>query len=433
MFWLHFFWVLGVLLLLQSVWSLIDGYKYLNYLRLSLNAPLKSYHPPAALIVPCKGLEADLQNNLEVYLSQDYPDYQVVFAVSSEDDPACALLRTLADRYAKFESRRPRKVSVIVAGYSETHGEKVHNLTAALTQVDPHVEVLAFADSDARPRADWLRALVSPLSDPSVTVSTGFRWYMPSASFASRIQAAWDSVIATTLGGHQRNIAWGGSMAMRAKDFRRMKIAEKYWQGTVSDDYAVAQAVRDANGYIRFEPCSLVSTEPDNRLRSVLRWTNRQIVLTRVYAPRLWLLGMASYSLYALGVMAGVAAIAAPSLPTGLRVKAALLLATILGLGAQKGWLRAVAAKQAFPDYRRRLAQFGGCYVWLTLVTPWIMLCNFAAAAFIRTLEWRGTVYRLESRTKMRVLRRSPSWEREFLNEGCAEACPDDGIYSARG
>ncbi|HUY13882.1 MAG TPA: glycosyltransferase [Terriglobia bacterium] len=407
MFWLYVFWVLGSVLLLQSVWSLLDGYKFLSYLRRSQATPLSAYHPNAALIVPCKGLDVGLEENLGAYLSQDYSAYQVIFAVSSESDPAFPVLRGIVRNHDGPRQCPPQKISIVVAGISETNGEKVHNLLAALQRVDSGTEVLAFADSDARPSRGWLRALIAPLGDPAVTVSTGFRWHLPSASFASRLQAAWDSAIATMFGDHARNIAWGGSMALRQEDFRRMRIAEKYWQGTVSDDYAIAQAAHDVKGTIRFEPRCLVPTEPDTRIARVLKWTNRQIILTRVYAPKLWLQGMASFGLYVLAMLVGVAVLVLPAFAPTAKAQAGLLLAVILCLGMAKGRLRLIAARQSFPQHRERLKRWGDCYWQLTILTPWLMFWNFCVAAFVCRIEWRGTVYHLKSRKQVCILRRS--------------------------
>ena len=48
--------------------------------------------PSAAVIVPVAGVYPELKENLRSRLTQNYPQYQVVFAVRSADDPATALL-----------------------------------------------------------------------------------------------------------------------------------------------------------------------------------------------------------------------------------------------------------------------------------------------------------------------------------------------------
>ncbi|HEV2419327.1 MAG TPA: glycosyltransferase [Terriglobia bacterium] len=411
------FFVFAILLLLQSFLSLRGGFRFLRLLRKSLRLPPAPYHPRAAVIIPCKGCDEDLERNAARYLAQDYPSHQVIFVVASESDPAYGFLASLIrqdrqkhessrlDEISKIPVTNPLSSALVVAGYSNHSGEKVNNLLAGLRAVDAGVEALVFADIDAEPHPGWLRALVAPLGDPAVTVSTGFRWYLPGARFASRLRAAWDSSIATMMGEHRHNLAWGGSMAIRRADFNRLRIAEDYWQGTVSDDYALARAVREAGGTIRFEPRCLLASRNLGGFMEFLRWANRQIIITRVYHARYWKLGVASYALYALTFVWGLALILLSGSSVS-RVAAAAMLSAIIALGMAKGALRSVAAREIFPSEASTLARYGACYWRLTPLVPWVMFWNFAVAGFVRRIEWRGTVYELKSKTELKVIRR---------------------------
>lgn len=387
---LKLFWILAALLAVQSLVALRDGFRFLDFFRRRRSAPLGDFRPRAAVIIPCKGLDAGFAENLQSFLAQDYPDFQPIFAVSRADDPAHDVLSTAL--------RNHPQAALVVAGEASGCGQKVHNLLSAVKKVDAATEVVVFADIDARPSPAWLRSLIAPLADPSVTVSTGFRWYLPGMSFASRLRAAWDTSIATMLGEQQAILAWGGSMALRASDFRRLQIAERYWQGTVSDDYAVARAVREAKGRIAFEPRCLVASREESSLRELLRWTNRQIILTRVYAPHLWKLGIAAHSLYALTMLAGVGLMLAPGMSWTSRpaIAAALLLIQILGIA--KGGIRSVVAREGFAE------RVASCYWTLAPLVPWIMFYNFIVAGFTRRIEWRGTEYELTTATQVRIL-----------------------------
>ncbi|MGH9403062.1 MAG: glycosyltransferase [Terriglobia bacterium] len=411
------FFILAILLLLQSILSLRSGFQFLRFLRKSLRLTPAPYHPQAAVIIPCKGRDEDLERNATQFLAQDYPSCQVIFVVATESDPAYAFLASLIEQNSRERKNGPAgqgsrasqttRVNpvLIVAGYSDCNGEKVHNLLAGLNAVDAQTEVLAFADIDAQPHQGWLQALVGPLGDSTVTVSTGFRWYLPGAQFTSRLRAAWDSSIATMLGEHRHNLAWGGSMAIRRADFTNLRISEKYWQGTVSDDYALARAVREAGGAIRFEPRCLLASSNLEGVVEFLRWANRQIIITRVYHSRYWKLGVASYGLYALTFVWGLALILLSGGSAG-RIAAAGFLAVIIALGMAKGWLRSVAAREIFPSQADSLARYGGCYWRLSMLVPWVMFFNFVVAGFIRRIEWRGTVYELKSMTELKVIRR---------------------------
>jgi len=354
------------------------------------------------LIIPCKGVDADWDANLGAFLAQDYPLFQIIFVVASEKDAA---YRRLAEALRQRESAT-FKTSLVVAGFAQNRGEKVNNLLRALEAVDPAAEVLVFADIDARPRRDWLRSLVAPLGDSRVTVSTGFRWYLPGENFASQLRAAWDASIATLLGDHDRNFAWGGSMAIRAADFRRLRVAEKHWPYTASDDYALTRAVREAGGRIRFEPRCLVASRDDSSFGAFLRWSNRQIIITRVYAPRLWRLGLAAHALYATTMLLGLGLIFAPALSLPARLGVAALLVAIQLLGVAKGRLRSIVAREQFAEEAENLKCWGSCYWRLVPLVPWVMLYNFVVAGFVRRIEWRGTVYELRSKNEVRVLRR---------------------------
>jgi len=184
-----------------------------------------AYRPTAALIVPFKGVEPALENNLQSLFTQDYPDYRVVLIVEDESDPAYPLLR------AAVEQHPGRKADIVFAGVAgPNEGQKVHNLLAAienLQQDDGGEEVWIFADSDAVPGPNWMGELVGPLWQDRTAVTTGFRWLVPqpkegstTVSFASKIASILNSSTTGLLRRDAFTHAWGGSMAMRVSTAR---------------------------------------------------------------------------------------------------------------------------------------------------------------------------------------------------------------------
>src|SRR5262245_4746149 len=174
-----FFSILGFLLFLQSFLALVAALRFRHY-ALRPHPPRQTrYQPKAVVIVPCRGLEHDFEENVRSILTQDYRDYEVVFVTESENDPAHGALSRLLN-----QSRRPTPPTwMVVAGEAKNQGQKVHNLCVAidtLYSIDRRVEVLAFADSDARPARNWLADLVAPLGDKRIGATTGYRWYVPS-------------------------------------------------------------------------------------------------------------------------------------------------------------------------------------------------------------------------------------------------------------
>jgi len=99
--------------------------------------PKADYLPAVSLILPLKGLDNDLAENIKSLAEQDYPDFELLIVSRDATDPAVQAARTLLGDRARF----------IVAGAPpEGTGEKVHNLAVAVDQLRPESSVLAFAD-----------------------------------------------------------------------------------------------------------------------------------------------------------------------------------------------------------------------------------------------------------------------------------------------
>ncbi len=208
--------------------------------------------------MPCKGIDARFTANIHSFFEQDYENYYLLFVVESESDPAYQELVALKDR------QTPRShalaVQILVAGPSRSSSQKIHNLLYALDRVPTDTEVLAFADSDVCVHRDWLGHLVHPLYQPKRGATTGYRWFVPtSCNVATLALSALNAAVAQFLGNSMFNQAWGGSMAIRAEDFRRLGMPE-IWSQALSDDLSLSRAVRRAGLRIVFVPECLVAS-----------------------------------------------------------------------------------------------------------------------------------------------------------------------------
>jgi len=332
--------------------------------------------PPASVIVPVKGPDHGLRENLAALAQLDYPAYElIVVARSAADIPPGVL---------------PRRARVVLAHGADPHtGEKIQNLAAAVRATRPRTRILAFADSDVRVSPRWLRALVAPLSEPGVGASTGYRWFAPEpAAFWSLVRGVWDAVSFGTLGPGDNPFAWGGSMAIRKETFYAVSVLD-FWQRAVSDDFKLSAAVHAAGLRIAFAPGALAPCFDRISARPLFSWMRRQLTLTRVHARSLWLAGLLAHILYCAGMAASLAALFA-----GSRLAAVALLGQFLP-GMWKARARVSHAKAALPEQAAWFRRHAWAHVLLVPLVTWIWLVALTASAFGNTIEWRGYRYKL--------------------------------------
>jgi ceramide glucosyltransferase len=338
-----------------------------------------AYLPPASVIVPVKGQDEGLRENLAALAALDYPDYELIVTARSAADIPPGVL--------------PPRVRVVLAhGADPETSEKIQNLMAAVRATRQVSEILAFADSDTRVTARWLRALAAPLADPAVGASTGYRWFLPEPpTFWSLMRGVWDAVCAGMLGPGDNPFVWGGSMAIRKETFFEIRVFE-YWKKAVSDDYALKAALGAAHLRIAYAPGALAPCFERITGRAFFEWSRRQMILTRVYSPRLWWTGLLAHVFYCGGMAASIAA----SL-RGSRLAEWALIAQ-LSPGMLKGLNRATLARAALPEHEAWFRRHAWVHaIWVPLAT-WLWLIALVSAAFRSHIQWRGYRYDLKNR-----------------------------------
>ena len=396
------FYILAALVVLQSLLSLRGGVRYLGFFRRELEAPRTLYMPSASVFVPCRGMDQGLRLNLLALFRQHYPAYELVFVSDSADDPGLEIARQLS---RELEGETVARTRFVVAGPATDSGQKVHNLRAAVAEADASSEVFIFVDTDARPRADWLRALVAPLADEGVGAATGYRWFLPArGGFASNLRSVWNASIASALGSNVRsNFCWGGSTAIRRETFERLGMSER-WRGTLSDDYALTRALQAAGLPIRFVPACLTASVEDCTFSELLEFTTRQLKITRVYAPQLWAFVLVSNLLF-VAVFFGGLALAVWRAAVGLPyVWPLVIVSVIFLLGLWKAFFRLRAVALVLEEHHGRLHRGVWAHLLLWPLTAVLFLYNATAAALSRRIVWRGIGYVLKSPTETEII-----------------------------
>ncbi len=373
MFW---YWLLAGPALLLALLSLRGERKRADYVAKRLAGEPERL-PPVTVIVPVKGEDEGLRENIAALASLDYPDYElIVVARSAADIPAGVL---------------PDRVRVVLAhGDDRNTGEKVQNLQVAVRAARKRSEIFAFADSDGRVGPGWLRALVTPLWEPGIGAATGFRWFTPvPPGFWSLMRSVWDAVSCGLLGPGDSPFAWGGAMAIRKDVFFDIRVPE-YWKNTVSDDYALAAAVHAAGLKIAYAPGALTPCYDRTGARALFSWMRRQMMITRTYRQSLWWIALVAHIIYCGGMAASIVASI-----RGSRLAEWALIAQ-LSPGMLKGLNRAILARAALPQCDAWFKRHTWVHaMWVPLAT-WLWLVALVSSAFGDTIQWRGYRYRLK-------------------------------------
>ena len=374
-----------------------QGIQWLGYVRRRLLTDPGFYAPRVAVLCPCKGIEPGLERNLVALTEFNHQNYEIFFILASASDPAAGILKRVA------AGSRP-KAHVIIADKPDGCSEKVNNLRVAIEQLPPEFDVLVFADSDGRPGKTWLQRLSAPLNDPLVGAATTMRWLVPnSANFASALLAAWNAPIVTMLSEKGRNFCWGGGTAIRRSVFEKIGVLEE-WRTSVSDDYSLTRALEQTNHSILFVPECLTLSFVETDFSGLLEFTNRQVLITRVYAEKMWAYAVATHAFYCvtvvLGLALGLGEVVAQR--TALPIFAVTFL--IFLLSAIRSALRVVGVTEIFPASRALIMNQSWIYIALTAAIPFLYMINFVNSVVTRKIRWRGVGYELMSPNETRII-----------------------------
>ncbi len=397
------FYIVVVVQIALGLYSLWDGFAWFQMVRKRLGSHAGFYAPVAAVICPCKGAEPGLEENLAALTRFDYANYEIYFSLATSLDPALKIIEKI-----KAASQRP--VHIVIAGPPENCGEKVFNLRRAVESLPGNFEVVVFVDTDVRLGRSWLGKLIAPLQDTRIGATTAYRWIIPSrrmgeGGFASALASTWNASVATMLGRPRENFCWGGGTAIRRKTFDDVNVLES-WNGAVSDDFALTNALEAAGRSIVFCPECLAATLHPWTGKTLLEFTNRQILLTLVYSPKRWSMGLAAHLSYSLTLIYAAFVILA-SMVTGDPWFNLLLIALVVPLlAAMKGAIRTIAVSELLPEWKAQLSQWSWVWTALAPVAPFLFSWNFIASLLSRRTRWRGIRYELVSPTITRVLTR---------------------------
>lgn len=173
MIWLRFA-VAGVAIV-PLIYYLIAVFSAWKFFRKRLGSrPLRAqevgvkqgFTPPVSNLKPVRGLDPGAYENFASFCCQDYPQYEVIFCVSDDADPALPVLQQIIRNFPD------RDIRVLIGSGRDATNDKVAKLVRMTEEAK--FETLVISDSDVRVAPDYLRRVVADLENPKVGATTCF-------------------------------------------------------------------------------------------------------------------------------------------------------------------------------------------------------------------------------------------------------------------
>jgi ceramide glucosyltransferase len=137
--------------------------------------------PPISVLKPLAGVDDGLEANLRTFFEQDYPSFEILFAVRSAKDPAIEVAERLRLQHPNVPSR------LIITGEPPYPNAKVYSLDKMLAAAshDP----IVMSDSDIRVTPDMLRVIAAEFQDSRLGLATCPYRAVPGKSLWNTLEA----------------------------------------------------------------------------------------------------------------------------------------------------------------------------------------------------------------------------------------------------
>jgi len=224
--------------------------------------------PSASVIIPIRGVDDCLEENVKALLSQEYPEYEVIYVVDDDEKELAKMLSSLG-----------AKVVTSSMECEECSGKIRAQLTGLRTSKG---EVIVFGDSDTRYDKSWLKTLVGGLE--KFDAVTTYPWpKCTRLSLRNLIRAGFWTLGFESQFSDEHRFLWGGSMAFRREFLMRPEV-QRELSMELCDDCTLTRLIKNSRGKIGFS----MNAMPLNIFneKNLISWSSRQLITIRKYSPK---------------------------------------------------------------------------------------------------------------------------------------------------
>jgi ceramide glucosyltransferase len=228
---------------------------------------------PVSILKPLRGTDPEMYESFRSHCLQDYPEYEIIFGVSDDQDPAIKLVERLQLEFPYHS------IHLLLCTKNLGSNTKVSNLAQMLAQAK--YETILVNDSDIRVPSDYLRRVVAPLSDARVGLLTCLYRGIAGPTLGSRLEALGIStdfsagVLAARLVEGGIRFGLGSTLALRRADLEAIGGFEAF-VNYLADDYEIGRGIANRGLKVKLSDVVVETFLPAYSLRQFLdhqlRW-----------------------------------------------------------------------------------------------------------------------------------------------------------------
>lgn len=164
------------------IYYLLALYSTLRFFTAARVEPSRNsdFAPPVSCLKPIRGLTVEAYENFASFCVQDYPEYEFLVCVDS-DDPAVPVLNKVIENFPQTKIR-------LLYGSS---GAGINDKVARLVRLSQEAkyDLFVISDADVRVGPDYLKSVVAPFRDPKIGAATTLYASTPARSALESFQS----------------------------------------------------------------------------------------------------------------------------------------------------------------------------------------------------------------------------------------------------
>lgn len=147
--------------------------------------PVSDFTPPVSILKPIHGLDRETYENYAGFCTQEYPEFEILFCVGDDRDPAVPVIEKLIADFPQ------RAIRLLIGSEPVGASDKVNKLCRMVREA--RHDIVIVSDSDVRVEPGFLRAVVIRFSDPKVGGVTCLYRGLTDGGFAADLEALGNS------------------------------------------------------------------------------------------------------------------------------------------------------------------------------------------------------------------------------------------------